>query len=308
MANMELIIHAMEAIGRVHQITCAFLQQACLDIEHNGLASVIQIPTLNKYRNLFGGPASNIPLLARSPISKHTKMGGPLPGRLPLDDPTGVIRPSGLRMVKSRPPLTGVDLDENSPQHCFRPVLGALTRNMAPRSTDSGLPHKRKRVSASPGPSSVVSNMEMLETPMGSGFVDSDGNFQTSAAVPTTMAGTGLAETGFLGSQGRIVNGVYVLPDRTNSSVSSPANRATGSGTQSGSSHTSPGGGGLGNKPEDNIVDLRQFQGRVPAPAAWQPMEDGVFMQFPETMENPPADTHNPYAWTMLTGGSLEYP
>ncbi|PKK49291.1 hypothetical protein CI102_5732, partial [Trichoderma harzianum] len=74
MSSLELIINAMEAMGRIHMITCAFLQQACLDIDNNGLSGSIKLPILYQYRNLFGGPASNIPLLARSPISRHTQM------------------------------------------------------------------------------------------------------------------------------------------------------------------------------------------------------------------------------------------
>ncbi|EHK20134.1 uncharacterized protein TRIVIDRAFT_122942, partial [Trichoderma virens Gv29-8] len=74
MSNLELIINAMEAVGRIHMVTCAFMQQACLDIDNNGLSGRIKLPILYQYRNLFGGPASNIPLLARSPISRHTQM------------------------------------------------------------------------------------------------------------------------------------------------------------------------------------------------------------------------------------------
>ncbi|UKZ81244.1 hypothetical protein TrVFT333_009016 [Trichoderma virens FT-333] len=126
-SNLEIIINAMEAIGRLHQVTTAFLQQACLDIERNGLTSCLRLPSLSKYRDLFGGPASNIPRLARSSVSQHTEMSSPLPGRLPLGQPKGHRRPSGLRM------------------NCFNAILGAVTRNVAPKTFDP-VNNKRKRV------------------------------------------------------------------------------------------------------------------------------------------------------------------
>ncbi|KAL7933914.1 hypothetical protein V8C35DRAFT_302753 [Trichoderma chlorosporum] len=153
MSNLELIVNAMEAMGRIHMITCAFLQQACLDIDKNGLSGRIKLPILYQYRNLFGGPASNIPLLARSPISKHTKMSSPLPGRLPLDKPLGQKRPMHLRMTKSVPLLTGVtaSMSRMGITDSFRPALGAITRNLEPLSTENA--HKRKRqYSNSPTP------------------------------------------------------------------------------------------------------------------------------------------------------------
>ncbi|KAK1674563.1 hypothetical protein BDP55DRAFT_612092, partial [Colletotrichum godetiae] len=82
--NLKFIINAMEAIGRRHIITQAFLQQIFMDIERNGLSGVIDLPNLANYKNLFGWTSSNIPLLARTSISKHTEIQPPLPGRLPL--------------------------------------------------------------------------------------------------------------------------------------------------------------------------------------------------------------------------------
>ncbi|TFA98784.1 hypothetical protein CCMA1212_009320 [Trichoderma ghanense] len=145
MSNLELIINVMEAISRIHMITSAFLQQACLDIDKNGLSGIIKLPNLYQYRDLFGGPASSIPLMARSPISKHTQMSSPLPGRLPLDKPLGHLRPMNIRMTKSVPLLTGVTaaMSRLDITDCFRPSMGAISRNLEPRSTENR--HKRKR-------------------------------------------------------------------------------------------------------------------------------------------------------------------
>ncbi|RSL56663.1 hypothetical protein CEP54_008728 [Fusarium duplospermum] len=73
LSNLDLIIQAMEAIARTHTITRAFLQQACLDIEHNGLNSSIRMPSLKRFRNAFGEGKSHIPMLVRSAVAKHTE-------------------------------------------------------------------------------------------------------------------------------------------------------------------------------------------------------------------------------------------
>ncbi|KAL7808774.1 hypothetical protein V8C44DRAFT_335341 [Trichoderma aethiopicum] len=162
MSNLELIINVMEAISRIHLITSAFLQQACLDIDKNGLSSIIKLPNLYQYRDLFGGPASSIPLMARSPISKHTQMSSPLPGRLPLDKPLGHLRPMNIRMTKSVPLLTGVTaaMSRLDITDCFRPCLGAISRNLEPGPTENI--HKRKRQpptsQLSTNPSGIIYN------------------------------------------------------------------------------------------------------------------------------------------------------
>lgn len=88
-ANLDILVRTMEAAGRDHLITKAFLQQLCLDIERNGLASSIKLTNLGKYQKMFDQCSSTIPLLARSKISKHTQVAPPLPGRLPLGNPVG---------------------------------------------------------------------------------------------------------------------------------------------------------------------------------------------------------------------------
>ncbi|GJC80708.1 citrinin biosynthesis transcriptional activator ctnR [Colletotrichum liriopes] len=102
--NLKFIITAMEAIGRKHVITQAFLQQIFMDVERNGLSGIIDLPNLTNYKNLFGWTCSNIPLLARSSISKHTEIQPPLPGRLPLGNPKGTAYAYAL---------TGTDYEHN---------------------------------------------------------------------------------------------------------------------------------------------------------------------------------------------------
>ncbi|KAK3942377.1 citrinin biosynthesis transcriptional activator ctnR [Diplogelasinospora grovesii] len=83
--NLEFLIKCMEAIGREHIITRAYLNQVLVDIERNGLSASLNLPTIpiNPYC------AHNIPLLARNSMSRHTKLQPPLPGRLPLGKPQG---------------------------------------------------------------------------------------------------------------------------------------------------------------------------------------------------------------------------
>lgn len=259
----------MEAIGRNHEITCAFLQQACLDIERNDLKSILKFPNLEKYRSIFGGASnSNIPLISRSSISKHSKVTPVLPGRLPLNNPQGKILPGHLRMNKGPPPLVSRGSDPvvkdliNS--DCFQPVLGAVTRNVGGGPRDR-TENKRKRMSPSVSPGNGVGLMNgTVENVTEEGYGDQASGYSGATGVDMRNP---MGDTSF------------VLPDRTNSSTSSPAYRPGGSDPLSGSSHTSP--PGLGNTPEENRIDLRMFQERI-APQMWQAaqmqsMQDTLF-------------------------------
>ncbi|PNY24693.1 Binuclear zinc transcription factor [Tolypocladium capitatum] len=303
-SNLEHIINAMEAIGRQHEITCAFLQQACLDVERNGLDSCIRLPTLTKYRDIFGGPNSNIPLLARSSVSKHTEMSSILPGRLPLQNPEGNISPRPLKVDSGDPPhlVTGgthsvVEGLINS--DCFQSVLGAVTRNVAPRPTDNPS-HKRKRMSPSPGPEAARS-MAMLNAVMEDLTKDPTNMANPLGETPDPGLGPGMLRFGGgvgVGAPSPGASGLFVLPDRTSSSASSPANRERGTDGLSGSSRTSP-GTVPGNTPEENRFDLRPPQDRI-VTSSWQSTEDALFgAQIPQSMVNlTPGDDG---AWALLT-------
>lgn len=91
-SNLEFLITAMEAIGRQHLITKAFLKQAILDIQTNGLMGIVRLPKIASDSDTDGLDVtcgSNIPLFARSKVSRHTEILPPLPGRLPLGAPIG---------------------------------------------------------------------------------------------------------------------------------------------------------------------------------------------------------------------------
>ena len=243
-ANLESIIAAMEAIGRTHQITRAFLQQSCLDIERNNLGDILQLPSLTQYRDLYGGPASNIPLLARNAVGRHTEVSPVLPGRLPLGQPKGNVRNMKVNIPKNAY-LQHVgscqSLDMPAGHKAFGPLLGAVNRNLSvAQEQNDAHSNKRKRMSPSPTPKYASFN---------------------SLDVPITTQPSG-----------------FTLPDRTSpASSSSIQNRAsTGAGTRSGdSSHASPSVGGLGNTREENRVDLRPFQDRISTPI-WEATEEDL--------------------------------
>lgn len=287
-SNLEIIINAMEAIGRIHMVTTAFLQQACLDIERNGLTSSLKLPSLAKYRDLFGGPASSIPLLARSSISKHTEMSPPLPGRLPLGMPKGNRRPTNLRMSKPLGSLTGVIPEVHHTTDCFNAILGAVTRNVAPKPS-APVSNKRRRVAVSPVPEPVMTANSKASGTLGAN------HFRYN--ISDQACGT-LWSQGEMDMNVQVVDPIFTLPDRTTSSESSPAQRGAGTEPFSGSSHTSP-GLGLGNTPEENRIDLRQFQGRISTPI-WQSTEEGLFNHITETIAQFSGDGDDP--WAILNG------
>ncbi|KAK6069618.1 hypothetical protein SCUP234_10531 [Seiridium cupressi] len=96
-ANLDFIITAMDAIGRQHMITRAFLKQLLLDIEQNEITEVSGIPKLVDLPRIIAVGNHNIPLLTRSQTSKHSPRQPPLPGRLPLGNPQGNINNSTIR-------------------------------------------------------------------------------------------------------------------------------------------------------------------------------------------------------------------
>ncbi|KAH7160019.1 hypothetical protein B0J13DRAFT_581109 [Dactylonectria estremocensis] len=277
-SHLEVIINAMEAISRTHTITRAFLQQARLDIERNGLDSCVRIPTLRKYRNAFGEVKSNIPMLARTSIAKHTSASPLVPGR--------TVPRNGYLAV-----LDAADVEDDIGnvigRDCFHTVLGAVTRNVtAPQQLDVPT-NKRKRMSPSPGRDQMSS--------LGRPPSVSAHTFKDAMAMPTR--GGPRVGTAMFPLSAQMAQGNLHLPDRTSSSASSPANHGSSSRTTSGSSHTSP-DMGLGNTAEDNRVDLRAFQDRIMTPI-WPTADETFFAQINETMINIlPADGGD--AWGIL--------
>ncbi|KAI0858915.1 hypothetical protein F4860DRAFT_505019 [Xylaria cubensis] len=79
--NLDFILSAMEAVGRTHSITRSFLRQALLDIERNGVQDIVQLPRVTRLsQRLNNGVSHNVPLLARTRLSRHSEAQPPIPG------------------------------------------------------------------------------------------------------------------------------------------------------------------------------------------------------------------------------------
>lgn len=279
-SNLEHILRLMEGIGRVHEVTNAFLQQAWNDIDRNGLDHIVrnwryqpQNCTTSSKGNL-----SSIPLISRTNnVHESQDLGSIIPGKLPIDLPkrkqSTLLKSyhDQLRMRSGTYDKMAVLLEGE----CFQAVLGAVTRNIGTLHEPSiGISHKRKRMSHSPGPDL---NLD---------FSGQDTFLQPNILMPANAT----REMPF------------ALPDRTgSSSSSSPAYRGSGTDTQlsSGSSGTSPGMFGLGNTAEENRIDLRQFQGRVATPQ-WDPSEF-MFGEVTDEMVNEALGGASGEPWSFLT-------
>lgn len=294
-SKFNLLVQAMEAIGRVHQITKAFLQQTCLDIERNDLSSIIDLTSLSKYREAFGGAYSNIPLLARSAIGKHTNVAPVLPGKLPLRNPLGKARPSSLRLTEHHmPPVSGPG-HENL--ECFQAMLGAVTRNVG-NTGGGGLldqSNKRKRVSPSPAGSADAD----------SGATGFGSSSTSSKNTPSGTEGDTL-DSNFLHNMSTIQNhrppSTFTVADRTHASLSVPStNTYNGfNDIQFGSKNDMfLGTMGLGNTLEENTFDFRPFQDRV-APPPWQSTGAATFGQITESVMSQVMVTEATDSWGIL--------
>ncbi|KAJ4264824.1 hypothetical protein NW762_005067 [Fusarium torreyae] len=261
LSNFQLIIQSMEAIARVHTITRTFLQQACLDIEKNGLDHLIQMPSLRRYRSAYGPNKSFIPTIARSSVAQHTDAS-----------PITLAQQQKMKGEETRLDKVAFAMGSNCGpslgRACFQAMLGAITRNVEPADRPDPTTNKRKRTGNSPGPVMMANLRNNIPTssPLN---LNLNPNFRGSGVWPASFSPNNPP-------------GPMSLPDRTNSSTaSSPANQGSNPGsytrTVSGSSHTSP-DTGLGNSAEENRIDLRAFQERISTPV-WQSTEETLFAQ-----------------------------
>lgn len=281
-ANLEIIIRGMEAISRNHRITQAFLQQTCIDIQGNGLGTTVHIATLKKYGQHLGQFSANIPLVARSHISKHSTVSPVLPGKLPLGNPIGTAFPAEPAYSNQRLPLMS-GCSATTPAHpidvdFYQPMMGAVSRNASAPDEPS---HKRKRRNESSTATATAGWTPVSEALKADFF--SNGWTMDST---TERFASGITPS----------NNPIILPDRsTPSSVSSPAHRQPPavvelSSSSDASGHTPT---GLGNTAEENKIDFSAFQDKISGPL-W-PLEDGVLNPLVEGGGDP---------WAFLTGES----
>lgn len=91
-ANLEFLLVAMNAIGKQHVITRSFLTQAIVDLQRAGLLGLVRIPQMEmpETTKIVTACGNNIPLFARSRLSRIADIQPPLPGKLPLSNPANV--------------------------------------------------------------------------------------------------------------------------------------------------------------------------------------------------------------------------
>ncbi|GKT46706.1 citrinin biosynthesis transcriptional activator ctnR [Colletotrichum spaethianum] len=270
--NLNFIITAMEAIGRKHVITQAFLQQIFMDVERNGLSGVIDLPNLTNYKNLFGWTYSNIPLLARSSISKHTEIQPPLPGRLPLGNPKGTAYDNSLTAESYEHNITmegGCNPLGPNPANTYRGLksadaagapLGRFDRYMGPiptanKPSDNGS-NKRRRTSPTISPEEATH----VKNGVFSGTFTSNTNGRAAAPASSNgIDGVGGFGMGLLRGTGMMKSAPSAqmnLPHRTPpASAPSPSpgfNKNTPSqSTGSSTDNTPPGFGRDSTSPDD---------------------------------------------------------
>ncbi|KAH8195085.1 hypothetical protein TruAng_010742 [Truncatella angustata] len=149
--NLDFIVVAMEAIGREHIITRAFLKQLLVDIELNNITQIGRPPSVDDMPNTITVGNHRIPLLARTHINRHSsRPQPPLPGRLPLGKPQGIVNPHRMRecgigwgsSIKDNG--TGAGLCTYAGDHGLKSMLGQDTTpgSIIP---DEGNAAKRKR-------------------------------------------------------------------------------------------------------------------------------------------------------------------
>lgn len=281
----------MEAISRHHKITNGFLQQACLDIERNGLGSTttVHLSALSKYRDFFGDFTANIPLLARSHVSGRTTIAPVLPGKLPLGNPKGVRFPDDFDYSDDATYLasrggrgTEATVKRLIQSECYQPIIGPVSRNMGSSrplpdglllsTTSAGAGAKRKRTAAWNAPDAPSSSSSGGTSQL-FGMVDATTSQFMSQFDPTNH------------------NNMFVFPDRsrTPSTMSSPAPLHTAVATTISSA-------GLGNTPEENRVDIKALQDKVLGPL-WPLQEEESAMVAQIVEEIGASDP-----WTFLTG------
>lgn len=221
--NLEFLLLAMEALGKQHVITRSFLGQAIDDVHCAGLGSRVRLPKVRPVRpdmpNNDDGrtPApcgSNIPIFARSRISKHNKIMPPLPGRLPLNNPIGrdLIRREEVSEIvfppvhPAGPPSTTGVAPPEVPSSRFR---GDEERQHA---------HKRKRVDKLTSPEPSDSAQAPSHDRSAAWFLPSRPVEEVSSSSDITPPPAAGAASGLSFGLGFDSGGDYVIPQQNHSS------------------------------------------------------------------------------------------
>lgn len=304
-ANLEFLLVAMNAIGKQHVITKSFLTQAIVDLQRANLLGLVRIPRIEMpdTRKIVTACGNNIPLFARSRLSRIEDMQPPLPGKLPLSNPANV-----QEMEKQIRQVLQWDLQVPPGRR---------------EGQDGGYANKRKRIAVSPEPTSVSQDFtpSLWFQPT-----------QATEATPsdTTTGGSSLSSDGKSppAGAGSAAAAQFRLPHRVGgssagSSPSAAANSASTPTTQP-SSGVSPGtnaGGAQGQAPAgtagtmpggpqemtDPFVAPQQQQQQQEPQQQQQPQIDMNFFQGMSAWDGPgdPAILFSQVAAAMQGGGNV---
>lgn len=230
-ANFEFLLTAMQGIGRQHIITMSFLRQAIFDAQRAGLQGVVRMPKIDMQpdpRMEVSSCGHNIPLFARSRISKGSGISPPLPGRLPLNKPIGRRRPL-MRMSCS---ATEPNRWDAIKQH----VAGGDDTK------ETGNVNKRRRVNLSPDLASI--STELNHGPLSWFSANPVEDVSSSDSTPGTSSMSSSSKNGSATQPPRAADCMnrFRLPHRggTSTSGSSPSTAMNSSYTPT-SSDPSPG-------------------------------------------------------------------
>ncbi|KAI0969413.1 hypothetical protein F4678DRAFT_440345 [Xylaria arbuscula] len=162
--NLDFLLSAMEAIGRTHSVTRSFLRQAVLDIEQNGLQDIVNLPRITRLnRNLNTPVTHNVPLLARTKMSRHSEAQPPIPGLL-IGKTTPNNSPSSWTRLGHNTGSAGAGPDVHAHK---RRKTGTPASNSSPytdssASNGSSLPFSYLPIRSEPTP---TSDHHTIETP-----------------------------------------------------------------------------------------------------------------------------------------------
>ncbi|KAI0024836.1 hypothetical protein F4780DRAFT_479255 [Xylariomycetidae sp. FL0641] len=199
--NLDFILAAMEAIGREHTITRAFLRQIVLDIERNGIQHLVRVPqyaaggsTGNSAAAAAPLTSHNIPLLARSKVSRHSGGAQPvLPGRLPLGNPVGNVVATTADDADADEERVGWACPYNSSHHPQPSAFGDATTSSSsgppPPPTNHNNNHKRRRTStASPAATATTGTEPQQQQSSSSSSSAASWGFQAASACASSSS------------------------------------------------------------------------------------------------------------------------
>ncbi|KAI1302554.1 hypothetical protein F5Y03DRAFT_385366 [Xylaria venustula] len=185
--NLDFLLSAMEAIGRTHSVTRSFLRQAVLDMEQNGVQDIVNLPRVARLaRNLNTPVTHNVPLLARTKMSRHSEAQPPIPGLLigkttPNNPPSSWTRLG--HTVGSSAVGAGPDVHAHKRQKTGTPASNPSPYTDSSASNASSIPFSYLPIRSEPTP---ASDHHTIETPTPSSSL----NFEPSKSTQSTTIDT----------------------------------------------------------------------------------------------------------------------